>query len=255
LQVTNHGVGVKKNKEYVGESIDKVFRTSSKDESKLTARSLLVDTENKVLENILCGDAERGWCYDRNNVVKGHGGSANNWAFGHYSKGPEVLDKFMDLLRKEIEHCDHISLLLGLLSSAGGTGSGLGSFIAEAVRDEYPRQTLANVLNIQNANLSDLNSFGVQQLASIFQGKHDVSELLTELTPHPGYKCLTLDSSPKIPLGSLKYEGIIGWEGLVKDAIRSMKTRRSTEFKDNKVASVSNAIITRGPRSTELLIM
>ncbi|XP_046394799.1 tubulin delta chain-like [Ischnura elegans] len=146
LQATGHGVSGVTNSGYVNINADKFFRTSSKEDGKLISRCVLVDTEKKVLRDVTCNNAGLSFAYDPANVVSGCGGSANNWAFGHQYKGPKLSEMALDKIRKETERCDTIYTILGLLSTAGGTGSGVGSHILECVRDEYPRKTLASVV-------------------------------------------------------------------------------------------------------------
>jgi hypothetical protein len=43
------------------------------------------------------------------------------------------------MVRRETEKCDRLGGFLSLLSLAGGTGSGVGAYITEALRDEFPQ--------------------------------------------------------------------------------------------------------------------
>lgn len=44
----------------------------------------------------------------------------------------------------QVERCDRFGGFLLLQSLAGGTGSGLGTYLAEQLRDEYPKHTMLN---------------------------------------------------------------------------------------------------------------
>jgi hypothetical protein len=57
----------------------------------------------------------------------------------------EFLEIALDMVRREIEHCDYNPILLSLHSLAGGTGSGLGARMTLALRDEYRYNTRANL--------------------------------------------------------------------------------------------------------------
>lgn len=65
-------------------------------------------------------------------------GAGNNWAHGYHGYGPRVRDHVLDLTRREAEACDVLGGFLLLQSMAGGTGAGLGTAVAQALRDEYP---------------------------------------------------------------------------------------------------------------------
>jgi len=59
-------------------------------------------------------------------------------AYGYAKHGPECRDQILDLVRLEIESCDSLGGLLIAQSLAGGTGSGVGTFLTECVADAYP---------------------------------------------------------------------------------------------------------------------
>lgn len=65
-------------------------------------------------------------------------GAGNNWANG-YAQGDSVGDDILDLTDTLVEACDHLDAFSVLHSIAGGTGSGLGSFLLERLHDRYPR--------------------------------------------------------------------------------------------------------------------
>ncbi|KAK9746588.1 Tubulin/FtsZ family, GTPase domain [Popillia japonica] len=126
------------NNEYIKESQNMWFHVK---QSGLEARSLLIDTEQKVIHQA------NNKPYKFKNVIAGsYGGSANNWAFGYTSRCLLVASDIMERLRHEIEKCDFITCLLNILSSSGGTGSGVGSRIIELMREEYPSKFITNII-------------------------------------------------------------------------------------------------------------
>lgn len=170
---------------YSNESKERWFRNKP-DEDKYVARAVLVDTEQKVLTEVKkknC-DIDALWKYDETNIISHNGGGAgNNWAYGHGSKGPEFEEIFMEGVRKEVEKCDRLRATLSLLSSAGGTGSGVGSYLMESYRDEFPTKVLLNALVlpyssgevvIQNYNtvLTIANLYDVSDMLVIFENDH-----------------------------------------------------------------------------------
>lgn len=51
-----------------------------------------------------------------------------------------------ELLRREVERCSRLSGLLAVMSVAGGTGSGLGAYLTQRLRDAYPSTFILNHL-------------------------------------------------------------------------------------------------------------
>jgi tubulin delta len=169
---------------YSSESTERWFRIEPDGTS--VARALLVDTEQKAIAEINKKQwaADSVWKYDKRNIIAhSDGGTGNNWAYGHVKKGPELKEMIMESVRKEVERCDTLCATLNLLSCAGGTGSGVGSYIVEAYRDEYPTKTILNAVVlpyssgevvIQNYNtlLTVANLYDVSDMFIIFQNDH-----------------------------------------------------------------------------------
>uniref|UniRef100_A0A7S0YA75 Tubulin delta chain n=1 Tax=Polytomella parva TaxID=51329 RepID=A0A7S0YA75_9CHLO len=127
--------------------------TSSADVSSrnrpLLARALLVDMEPKVVDAAYSSTSLPScspepshpawwWSYARANRLCQQGGSGNNWSLGFHGFGPSMETPLLDLVRKEVEHCDSLSGFLLIQSAAGGTGAGFGTFAAQAIRDTFP---------------------------------------------------------------------------------------------------------------------
>lgn len=51
-----------------------------------------------------------------------------------------------ELVRREVERCDRLSGLMAVMSVAGGTGSGVGTYLTQRLRDAYPRSFILNHL-------------------------------------------------------------------------------------------------------------
>ncbi|XP_015604348.1 tubulin delta chain isoform X2 [Cephus cinctus] len=145
LTFLNTGVQSQRNKEYAESTYNKWFKDVSRN-GEYIARAILVDAEQKVV-NKICNDADSGWRYDMKNVVyDAGGGCANNWAFGYGRKGKYLGEKTVEAVRHEIERLDHFEGILFCLSSAGGTGSGVGSYTAELLRNEFPTKSVASIV-------------------------------------------------------------------------------------------------------------
>ena len=98
----------------------------------------MVDTETKVVNSLLIN--VKKWKFKKENAVMMSGGSGNNWALGYFNNGPMLEDSVMEALRKESESCDNVRSLICFLSSGGGTGSGVGSYIIEKLGYFFPKK-------------------------------------------------------------------------------------------------------------------
>lgn len=112
----------------------------------IQARAVLVDMESKVVQaSLLVAHGERAlWEFDPDSAYSQKSGSGNNWASGYCQHGPACCDHVRDLIRRQTERCDRLDSFLVLSSVAGGTGSGMGAYITEMVREDFPRETLLN---------------------------------------------------------------------------------------------------------------
>ncbi|OAD55504.1 Tubulin delta chain [Eufriesea mexicana] len=143
MECVNTGVSHKANFQYSEDTFDKWFSGISKSNERL-ARAVLVDTEEKVINKIY-NDTNNPWTYSTKNVIcQAGGGCANNWALGYLIKGYELSDVILNCIRQETEKLDHFDGFLLLLSSAGGTGSGIGSYITKLLREEYDKKPIVN---------------------------------------------------------------------------------------------------------------
>ncbi|KAH1000302.1 tubulin delta chain-like [Dendroctonus ponderosae] len=176
-------------------------------------RAVLVDTETKVV------DAVKGSFQGVGVVAPPLGGSANNWACGYTETGPLLVEDVLNCVRVEAERCDFLLSFLGLLSLAGGTGSGVGSRVLEQLRLDYPKKTLVNCVVLPhptgeiatqgfNCLLSLARMYPLAQatvllgnapnralalqLAALLQPLPAVSvaQLCAQLAPHPGLRLL-----------------------------------------------------------------
>ncbi|OQR98291.1 tubulin/FtsZ family [Thraustotheca clavata] len=90
--------------------------------------------------------AEKGgkWQYDVNNQICQQSGSGNNWAYGYTVHGTASAELVLERVRREVEHCDYFKGFHAIQSLAGGTGSGLGSFISDLLHDNFSHSYLLN---------------------------------------------------------------------------------------------------------------
>ncbi|XP_020299608.1 tubulin delta chain-like [Pseudomyrmex gracilis] len=142
IQSTNTGVSHGANYEYTEKTVEKWFDGITT-RGHHRARAILVDTEEKVVSKMY-KDANASWIYRTNNIVcQSGGGSANNWAYGYGINGRRLSTAVSDIVRREIEKLDHFQGFFLLLSSAGGTGSGIGSRMVRDLREQYETKSIA----------------------------------------------------------------------------------------------------------------
>ncbi|XP_061461382.1 tubulin delta chain [Rhineura floridana] len=141
---STHGLCSKKENEAFQATCKERFFSEEKP-GVLVARAVLADMEPKVIGQTLSMASRSGtWKYDHQSHFCQKQGSGNNWANGYCVHGPKHKEAVMNLIQKEAEKCDRLSGFLTVMSMAGGTGSGLGTFVTESLKDAYPTSFLLN---------------------------------------------------------------------------------------------------------------
>lgn len=92
--------------------------------------------ENSVVARYQTGPLKS--MFDGSALVTSYPGSGNNWAEGFCYHGPRHESELLNTIRYEVERCDSLQSFLLLLSTGGGTGSGVGSYILGLLNDYYP---------------------------------------------------------------------------------------------------------------------
>jgi tubulin gamma len=69
------------------------------------------------------------------------GGAANNWAAG-YCEGEIYYDELIDMIDREADGSDSLEGFVMTHSTAGGTGSGFGSYLLERLNDRFPKKLI-----------------------------------------------------------------------------------------------------------------
>ena len=67
-------------------------------------------------------------------LAKNGGGAGNNWASG-FSQGQKFYEEVFDIIDREADGSDSLEGFVLTHSIAGGTGSGMGSYILEKLSD------------------------------------------------------------------------------------------------------------------------
>ncbi|XP_035009908.2 tubulin delta chain [Hippoglossus stenolepis] len=132
-------------KTYCTASTERFFHRSSHGD--LVARAVLIDMEPKVINHCMNEAAHSGrWRYGDTSHFSQKQGSGNNWANGYCVHGPRHKEVVEELVRREVERCDRLAGLMAMMSVAGGTGSGVGTFVTQGLRDIYPKSFILNHL-------------------------------------------------------------------------------------------------------------
>ncbi|KAL0227991.1 hypothetical protein RCL1_004134 [Eukaryota sp. TZLM3-RCL] len=112
------------------------------DDDHYVPRALLLDLEPRVIHNIR--NSDWGSFYNPENIfcsAEG-GGAGNNWAEG-YEQAETLSEDVLDMIDREAENSDSLEGFKVFHSIAGGTGSGMGSFILERLNDRYPKNLVS----------------------------------------------------------------------------------------------------------------
>ncbi|PSK60666.1 tubulin gamma chain [Elsinoe australis] len=123
------------------------------DDTRYIPRAILLDLEPRVINGIQQGAYKNIYNPENMFVYKQGTGAGNNWAAG-YSLGEQVQDEVLDMIDREADGSDSLEGFMLLHSIAGGTGSGLGSFLLERLNDRFPKkliQTYSVFPDTQNA--------------------------------------------------------------------------------------------------------
>lgn len=137
------GFSMSQNEKYNRSSLETYF-TESKT-GMCNARAVTVDMEPKVVNQAIEVAKTGGkWTYPTGMQFCCKSGSGNNWSHGFQVHGPKCDDKVLNLLRKESEKCDQLSGFNVIMSLAGGTGSGLGSYVVQLIKDNFPHAAILN---------------------------------------------------------------------------------------------------------------
>lgn len=93
-----------------------------------------------------CLEAKKSgqWMYPEKQQFCQKRGSGNNWAHGFKVHGSAAEESIMGMIQTEAEKCDNLSGFMTFMSLAGGTGSGVGAYITQCVKDDFPHAFLMN---------------------------------------------------------------------------------------------------------------
>ena len=109
------------------------------DDQHYIPRALLIDLEPGVIQAIQ--NSEYGKMFNPENMFTYMDGAGNNWAKG-YEFGEGREEELIDMIERETEGSDSLEGFVLTHSIAGGTGSGLGSFLLERLNDRFSKKII-----------------------------------------------------------------------------------------------------------------
>mmetsp|Transcript_6258 Transcript_6258/g.10148 ORF Transcript_6258/g.10148 Transcript_6258/m.10148 type:complete len:470 (-) Transcript_6258:120-1529(-) len=111
------------------------------DDEHYIPRALLIDLEPRVVNNILTSDYKNLYNPENIFIGKDGGGAGNNWGSG-YDQGAAVNDTVIEMIDREADGSDSLEGFVLCHSIAGGTGSGMGSYLLERLNDHFPKKLI-----------------------------------------------------------------------------------------------------------------
>lgn len=101
----------------------------------------MLDLEPRVINNIKASSFAN--LYNPENIFTSDdgGGAGNTWPNGYF-QAEKHFEDIMDMVDREADNSDSLEGFMLLHSIAGGTGSGLGSFLLERLNDRYPKKLI-----------------------------------------------------------------------------------------------------------------
>jgi len=147
--------------EHATEGIDRkdAFFYQADDEHYIP-RSVLLDLEPRVINTIM--NSEYRKLYNPENVytAKDGGGAGNNWASG-FSQGENLHEEVFDIIDREADGSDSLEGFVLAHSIAGGTGSGMGSYVLEKLADRFPKKLVQTYSVFPNQDSSSDGHGGI----------------------------------------------------------------------------------------------
>ncbi|XP_038045206.1 tubulin gamma-1 chain [Patiria miniata] len=111
------------------------------DDEHYIPRAVLLDLEPRVIHSILNSSYANLFNPENIYLSKHGGGAGNNWASG-YEQGDRLYEEVFDIIDREADGSDSLEGFVLCHSIAGGTGSGMGSYLLERLNDRFPKKLI-----------------------------------------------------------------------------------------------------------------
>ncbi|CAG2213772.1 TUBG [Mytilus edulis] len=134
------------------------------DDEHYIPRAVLLDLEPRVINSIM--NSPYANLYNPENVYlsKHGGGAGNNWASG-YTQAEKLYEEIFDIIDREADGSDSLEGFVLCHSIAGGTGSGMGSYLLERLNDRFPKKLIQTYSVFPN--LDEISDVVVQPYNSL----------------------------------------------------------------------------------------
>eukprot|EP00823_Brevimastigomonas_motovehiculus_P001130 TRINITY_DN11663_c0_g1_i1.p1 TRINITY_DN11663_c0_g1~~TRINITY_DN11663_c0_g1_i1.p1 ORF type:complete len:515 (+),score=115.24 TRINITY_DN11663_c0_g1_i1:66-1610(+) len=109
------------------------------DDDHFNPRAILLDTEPGVIKNIKQSEFKNFYNPENIWVQKSNTGAGNVWAAG-YDMANAAKDELLEMIQREADYCESLEGFTLSHSIAGGTGSGMGSYLLEMLNDYFPKK-------------------------------------------------------------------------------------------------------------------
>jgi tubulin gamma len=109
------------------------------DDDRYVPRALLIDLEPRVVNKVANGPMRNLFNPENLFIASNGGGAGNNWASG-FRQGEENHEQVLDMIDREADNSDSLEGFILSHSIAGGTGSGMGSYLLEKLKDHFPKK-------------------------------------------------------------------------------------------------------------------
>lgn len=109
------------------------------DDDRYVPRALLIDLEPRVVNKVAHGPMRNLFNPENIFIASDGGGAGNNWASG-FRQGEENHEQVIDMIDREADNSDSLEGFILSHSIAGGTGSGMGSYLLEKLKDHFPKK-------------------------------------------------------------------------------------------------------------------
>jgi tubulin alpha len=106
---------------------------------KHTPRCVFADLDPTPVDEVKTGTFRDLFHADQ--LISGSEGAANNFAFGHYTIGKEILDTVRDRVRKLADLCNGLQGFLIFHAIGGGSGSGISCLLLDKLQQDFGKKT------------------------------------------------------------------------------------------------------------------
>ncbi|XP_076759565.1 tubulin alpha chain [Xylocopa sonorina] len=121
---------------------------------KLTPRTMIVDLEPTVIDEIRIGEYRR--LFSPDSLISGKEDASNNYAKGYYSVGREAIDLVLNRIWKIWDTCSQPAGFIIFRSVSGGTGGGFATLLIERLSQDCPKTTILDFVVFPSPNISTI---------------------------------------------------------------------------------------------------